>query len=276
SISATASGATLSGGSTTVQASGTVTIGGSVSAGQAVTITLDGVANTYTTISDDTTGTIAGMMATIINANLTLNRYIKAEWSTGSPTVVTIKSKLGTLNLASATSNIHAILETVIQVHQPFAHSGLTYTGLTRGNILRNTFKWPLGGRQTSLNQFVLIYTDAPQDFQETEVKENDYPHQAKINKVNKLDIDGACIDNYHQADRILQSSRYKYRDGDFFNSWATAGQALLLEEGDVICTTHDSMPGERNLVLRLEEVKVSPDWRVSMTGRKYTASQFP
>src|SRR5262245_4587093 len=276
SISATASGATLSGGSTSVQASGTVTIGGSVSAGQTVTITLDGVPSAYTTIADDTTGTIAGMMATIINANLTLNRYIKAEWTTGAPTVVTIKSKLGTLNLASGTTSAHAILETVIQVHLPFAHSGLTYAGLTRGNILRNTFKWPLGGRQTSLNQFVLIYTDAPQDFQETEVRENDYPHQAQINKVNKLDIDGACIDNYHQADRILQGARYKYREGDYFNSWASAGQSLLLEEGDVVCANHDSQPNTRNLVVRLEEVKVSPDWRVSMVGRKYTALQFP
>lgn len=276
SITATASGATLSGGSTTVQASGTVTIGGSVSAGQTVTITLDGVANTYTTTSADTTGTIAGMMATVINSNITLNRYIKAEWTIGSPTIVTIKSKLGTLNLASGISNAHAILETVIQVHQPFAHSGLTYAGLTRGNILRNTFKWPLGARQTSLNQFTLVYVDAPQDFQETQVRENDYPHQAQINKVNKMDLDGACIDNYHQADRILQSARYKYREGDFFCSFATAGQALLLEEGDVVCATHDSMPVERNLVLRLEEVKVSADWRVSMVGRKYTRGQFP
>lgn len=276
SLSATASGATLSGGSTSVQASGTVTIGGSNSAGQTITITIDGIANTYTTITADTTGTIAGMMATIINANLTLNRYIKAEWAIGSPNVVTIKSKLGTLNLASTTANAHAILERVIQVHLPFAHSGLAYAGLSRGNVLRNTFKWPLGGRQTSFNQFVLVYVDAVQDFQETEVRENDYPHQTKINKINKMEIDGACIDNYHQADRILQGARYKYREGDFFNSWATAGPALLLEEGDVVCATHDSMPGERNLTLRLEEVKVSADWRISMLGRKYTASQFP
>lgn len=276
SLTATASGAMLSGGSTTVQASGTVTIGGSIVAGNVATITLDGVPIAYTVIADDTTGTIAGMLSVMVNADETLNRYIKAEWAVASPTVVTIKSKLGTLNLSSGTTSAHAQLETVIQIHQPFAHAALTYAGLSRGNILRNSFKWPLGGRQTSYNQFVLVYTDAPQDFQETEVRENDYEHQAEINKVNKLDIDGSCIDNYHQADRVLQSARYKYREGDFFCALGSAGQSLLLEEGDVVAATHDSMPGERNLVLRLEEVRVSADWRVSITGRKYTSDQFP
>lgn len=59
-----------------------------------------------------------------------------------------------------------------------------------------------------------MTYNDAPQDFQPTELRENDYDHQAKINKINKMEISGACVDNYHQADRLVQAMRYKYREG--------------------------------------------------------------
>lgn len=272
-ITATASGATLTGGSTTVQASGTVTIGGTITAGNSATVTIDGVANTYTINANDTTGTVAAMLAATINANASINRYIKAEWSTGSPTVVTIKSKLGTLNLAAGVASAHNQAEEIMHIHQPFAHAA--WGALSRGNVLRNSFKWPLGNRQSSYNQFVIIYNEAIQDFQETELRENDYGHQATINKVNKLEVDGTCVDNYHQADRLVRAARFKYREGDFFCSWSSAGQALLLEEGDVVCAQHDSMPLKRNLPLRLEEVKVTADHRVNLTGRLYNRNQF-
>ena len=280
-VTATASGATLSGGSTTVQASGTVMIGGSPAAGNTATITIDGVPLTYTLIAADTTGTVAGMLATMINADTTLNRYIEAAWAVGSPTVVTIRSKLGTLTLSTPTIYSHQTTELAMQVHMPFSHIGsnddcYTWVGLTRGNILKDTFKWPLGGRQSSYNQFVCVYTDAPQDFQETEVRENDYDHQERINKVNRLEIDGSCIDNYHQADRVLQGTRYRFRDGDFFYGLGSAGLALLLEEGDVVCANHDSMPGRRNLPARLEEVRITQDHRVSIVGRLYVDAAYP
>lgn len=274
-ITATASGGTLTGGSITVQSSGTVTMGGTPAAGNTVTITIDGVAiGPYTLNASDTTGTVAGIMAARVNANTTLNRFIEAIWASGTPTVVTIQSKLGALNLAAGLGSDHTTAEQLIQIHLPFAHQ--SFGALSRGNILRNSFRWPLGGRQSSFNQFVLVYDDAVQDFQETEVRENDYAHQAKINKVSKLEIDGACVDNYHQADRLLQAARFKYRDGDFLCSWGSAGIALLLEEGDYVCVDHDAMPGRRNLPLRLEEVRVSQDHRVSLTGRLYADAQHP
>lgn len=265
----TASGATLSGGNTSTQASGTVTV-----ASTTASITLDGVTVSYTGGADDTTGTTAGMLSVMINAHTTLNRYLEAEWDVATPTVVTIKSKLGTLNLLTALSEDHDELETVLRIHMPF--SSHAFGCLTRANILRDSFDYPLGGRQSSYNRFNLVYYDAPQDFQETEVRENDYDHQTKINKTNDLQIDGSCIDNYHQADRILQGARYRYREGDFFASWATSGLALLLEEGDITAIHHDAMRGYRNTPLRFEEVRITQDHRVAIVGRLYDVSQYP
>ena len=273
-ITSSASGATLANGTTSIQSEGYVIFGGTPASGNVATITLDGVAIAYTLNSNDTTGTVAGILTQRINANLTLNRYIQASWSPNLPTKVLIRSKLGTLTLASGLTATHTTAELVAHVHLPF--SDVLSGSLTRGNILKDSFKWPLGGKQSSHNQFVMTYTDAPQDFQPTELRENDYDHQDKINKINKMEISGACVDNYHQADRLVQAMRYKYREGDYFCEWSTAGQALLLEEGDVVCVNHSNMPGQRNLLLRVEEVRISSDHRVQITGRLYADAQFP
>jgi hypothetical protein len=132
-----------------------------------------------------------------------------------------------------ASAHAHTTAERCAQVNMPF--SDVSFGALTRANILRDSFKWPLGSKQSSYNQFVITYNDAVQDFQQTELRENDYDHQDQINRINKWEISGACVDNYHQADRLVQAARYKYREGDFFCSLETTGLALLLEEGDVI-----------------------------------------
>jgi hypothetical protein len=98
-ITATASGASLSGGSTTVQASGTVTISGTPNAGDTVTVTIDGIAVVYILNADDTTGTVAAMLAHYINGNQRLKRYIRASWSSASPTIVTITCLHGALTV---------------------------------------------------------------------------------------------------------------------------------------------------------------------------------
>lgn len=268
--SGTASGATLSGGTTAIQAAGRVTIGSAASC----TITIDGVPIAYTANANDTTGTIAGILAARINANTTLNRYVEAIWTTDLPDQVLIRSKLGTLNLASTLTSNHAITEQVVWIAMPF--SDVSFGALTRGNILKNSFKWPLGNKQSSYNQFVMTYTEAVQDFQPTELRENDYDHQDKVNRINKMEISGACVDNYHQADRLVQATRYKYREGDFFNELGTTGLAILLEEGDVICTNHSAMPDQRNLLLRVEELKIDQNHRVNIVGRLYADTQFP
>jgi hypothetical protein len=268
--SATASGATLSGGTTSIQAQGTVTIGSAAAA----SVTIDGVAVSYTPNADDTTGTIAAILATKINADQTLNRYVAASWTPTLPTQIIIRSKLGNLTVA-ALSFAHAQLEVAAHVHMVF--SDVAMGALTRGNVSENSFKWPLGSKQGSYNQFTITFNNAPQDFALDTVEEDDYDHQERVNKVNKLEVGGACVDNYHQASRLVLAERYKKREGDFFCSWGTTdARALLMEEGDVVCVNHGSMPNQRNLMLRIEELKVSSDHKVSLTGRLYADDQFP
>ena len=270
--SATASGATFSGGTTSIQASATITIGSAASA----TVVIDGISLTYTANANDTTGTIAGMIATMINADASLQRYVQAIWSPTNPTVVILRSKLGTLTLQSGLTDAHTALETIAHVHMVF--SDVAMGANTRGNIAKDSFKWPLGSRQSSYNQFKLTFQDAVHDFQSVELLENDYDHQDKVNKVSTKDSGaGACVDNYHQANRLVVASRFKYREGNYFNSWTTNDRrALLLEEGDVVCVTHSNQPGQRNLMLRVEELKVDKDHHVSIVGRLYADEQFP
>jgi len=119
-------------------------------------------------------------------------------------------------------------------------------------------------------------YTSAVDDYQSVQLLENDTAHQAKVNKINKLEISGACVDSYHQADRLVQGARYEYRDGDFFNQLASTGLPLLLEEGDIVCANHDNMPLRRNLLQRVEELKIAQDHKVTVIGRLYADSQYP
>lgn len=270
--SAAASGGTFSGGTTSIQAAATVT----VSSGASATVTIDGHAITYTANGNDTSGTVAGMLATMINADPTLQRYVEAIWSESNPTIVILRSKLGTLTLQSGLTDAHAALETIAHVHMVF--SDVAMGANTRGNIAQGSHRWPLGGKQSSYNQFKLTFNDAVHDFKSTELLENDYAHQDKINKKNTRESGaGACIDNYHQANRIVVAERFKYREGNYFNSWTTNDRrALLLEEGDVVCITHSYQPGQRNLMLRVEELKVDARHHVNIVGRLYADEQFP
>lgn len=273
-ITATASGGTFAGGTSAIQAQADVMIGGTPAAGAVATVTIDGNAVSYTLGADDTAGTTAALLAVRVNADATLSRYVEAIWTASLPEQVRLRSKLGTLTLAAGLDAAHDAGEIVAHVHMPFADAA--FGSLSRGNVLRDSFKWPLGSRQSSHNQFVVVYNDAVQDYQPTELRENDYDHQDRINKVSKFEISGACVDNYHQANRLVLAARYKYREGNFFCSLASTGLALLLEEGDVICVNHPNMPGQRNLMLRVEELRVSQEHRVSLVGRLYADEQFP
>jgi hypothetical protein len=273
-ITATVSGATLSGATSSTPATGTVTIGGTITAGNSVTITLDGVASQYTVTAADTTGTIAAMMATVINANASINRYIKATWSSASPTVVTISSKLGFLNLAAGTTNSHSITEEVMHIH--YAFSSASGGALSSGNILKDSFEWSEAGREPEYNQFVIKYQDAAADFAETELIENDYTRQATTNQPIKLEINGAAVDSYDQANRLVVGARYKYGEDKFFASWASAGYATLLEVGDVVSVHHHSMPLKYNVPVIIEEIAHQPNHSVTIIGRRYRKEMFP
>jgi hypothetical protein len=265
----TAYSGTFSGGSATTRAWNYLTVG---SDSVAIIANIDG---TIVTVSSNT-GTAAekaGELATVINANPTLSRYIEAVWTPADPTKVTLFAKLGKLILESGTQYPHTTVEQVVHVHAAFADAA--FGMLAKSNIIKDSFKWPMGNKQSSYNQFALTYTDAVQDFQQVELRENDYDHQDRVNKVNKLDISGACVDNYHQADRLVQAARYKYRDGDFFCSFQATGTALLLEEGDIIAVNHANMIGRRNQLFRVEELRITQNHTVSIVARLYVEEQF-
>lgn len=449
-ITATASGANLTLGSTTVQASGTVTIGGTPETGDTATITIDGIESVHTLNADDTTGTVAAMLSALINANLKLNKYIKATWLAASPTIVTIQSKQGVLNLDSALLKAHTgpiadptttpvlassagtlgtgtyevaysdktalgrtalspvasinlaaskqidvdpialvgtsrdwymsdaanspylkwvantdgsafsinalplpgaampssfnttgeellriamafatnsqdvypawkpltavlvsdvYLPTVLNGHKydvsaittgitdaaeptwpttpggTVVNGGVTFreigstvlaqAGLTRANILTNTFKWPLGSKQSSVNQIKGNYRDANNDFALTPFKVNDRAHQLQVGKIYPFEVDLSAVDNWHQAFRIAKGLLAKFREGDWFAGWGAGPQALVLEEGDLCCVSDDS-GGLINVVVRLEDLRIKPNHTVDITqARKYSTGMF-
>lgn len=149
----------------------------------------------------DTPATVAAGISTMINADPALKRYLEAIWTAMMPNQVLLRSKLGILSINQPLGSTHDAGESVTHIHLPF--SDAAFGALSRGNILRDSFRWPLSGRQGSFNQFTIVYNDAVQDYQATEVRENDYEHQERTNRVSKYEISGSCVDNYtgwHQA----------------------------------------------------------------------------
>lgn len=446
-VTSVASGATLTGGSTTVQASGTITVGGTPAAGNTITATINGIAITYTLGSDDTTGTAAAMLTSHINATPKLRRFIKATWTSGTPTVITITALLGVLNVSAlikshtapiadptstpvladsagallagtykvaysdvtalgrsalspiasraiaaskkidvsalalvgtsrnwymsdaadseylryvantngAAFSINALPlpgaalppqynttgEEVIRIAMSFATNsqdvysvwpasalvvlsdiylpttpnghkyqittagttaateptwpltaggtvvdgGVTWTeigatvlgqaGLTRANIKKDTFHYPLGSRQSSVNQVKISYRDANNDFARTPFRVNDPTHQALVNKIYPMEVNGEAIDNFSQMYRIANWQLAKNREGDWFYTFGTGPQGLVLEEGDVICASDDS-GGLVNQVCRIEELRIHPNHDVTIgQARKYSTNMF-
>ncbi len=142
------------------------------------------------------------------------------------------------------------------RVAMAFSDKGSSNNGLPNSNIIKATYKFPLGGRQPSTNRVDIKYRDASQDFQLTELRVRDKAHIAKVKKVNSLEINGAAIDNHHQASRIANQSLAETRDGDTFHAFTSDNEALLLEEGDVVCITDES-GRYRNEPVRIEDVSI-------------------
>lgn len=153
-----------------------------------------------------------------------------------------------------------------------FADKQSAQSNLAKSNMLSGTFKFPLGSRQPSTNRIVIKYRDSAADFKLTELRINDRPHQAKVKKVNPLEINGAAIDNYHQARRIGNQKIAELRDGDKFFGLSSDGEALLLEEGDVVTMTDES--GDfTNEPCRIEDLEYDDAGgypQASFTARKY------
>lgn len=168
--------------------------------------------------------------------------------------------------------NVNLTAEEVHHVAMAFSDKAETQSALTASNMIKGSFSFPHGNRQPSINQVEIKFRDASQDFELTTLTINDLAHQAKVKKLNKMEIDGAAIDNHHQARRIANQALNANREGDFFHGFTSDGEALLLEEGDVICTTDES--GEFvNEPIRVEDVSITdPDGypQISIKGRRY------
>lgn len=150
----------------------------------------------------------------------------------------------------------------------------LGQAGLTRANVKKDSFKWPLN-RQSSVNQIKGNYRDANNDFALTPFKVNDRTHQARVNKIYPLEVDLSGVDNFHQTNRLANWMLSKNREGDWFNALATGPQGLILEEGDVICASDDS-GGLVNVVTRIEELRIHPNHDVTIAqARRYSTLMF-
>lgn len=106
-VTATASGATFSGGSSSTPATAIITIAGSPAEGDTVTVAINGISVRYTLDANDTTATVAAMLARLIHATPKLRQFIKAEWETGSD-VVSLSVRYGVLTLDSPLALAHA------------------------------------------------------------------------------------------------------------------------------------------------------------------------
>lgn len=378
---ATASGGTLSGGSSSIQASGTVTITGTLADGSSITVTIDGIACVLDLVTGENPSTIGLRMAAVINADPVLRIYIEAQ---AEDNVVTIYAKVGVLTLSSAlvenhyteianpttapslassagslgsgvylvayayrnpngttviseigsitltaskkidvtslgslpagvtsvdwfvsrsanstslgfvvnnsgaafsinslpltnaipASKVNTTGEEVLRVMMSFAGKALTYADTTRANILDGTFTWPEGSSRSEINQLKGKHLEAIQDFAEQPLTVNDTPHQEDVRKTNTQDLDLTSVDNYNQAARLLNGYLNTLRDGDFFFRWGSAGEALLLEEGDVVCVSDDSGPF-RNVPVRLKTLRINRFPEITLAGRVYASVHY-
>lgn len=151
----------------------------------------------------------------------------------------------------------------------------LGQAGLTRANIKKDTFHYPLGSRQSSVNQVKISYRDANNDFARTPYRVSDPVHQALVNKPLPMEVNGEAIDNFSQMYRIANWQLAKNREGDWFYTFGTGPQGLVLEEGDVICASDDS-GGLVNQVCRIEELRIHPNHDVTIgQARKYSTNMF-
>lgn len=164
--------------------------------------------------------------------------------------------------------------EEILRVCMSFAGKALTYADTTRANVLDGSFSWPEGGRQSTINQVKTKYREAIQDFAEQLLIVDDERHQRETGKVNTAEIDLSAVDNFNQAYRLCNGYLAKLRDADFFFKWGSAGEALLLEVGDVVCVSDDS-GGWRNVPVKLEDLTYNQKFEVDFVSRLYSTNQF-
>src|SRR5215831_8930774 len=134
---------------------------------------------------------------------------------------------------------------------------------------------------QSKINQVTGSFVDAANGFKRTTITINDLAHQLAIRQVNKQEVNLSGVDNYSQADRILQAALAEQRDGGQRWSWATDDAGLPLEIGDVVAINDynvntGTLATDNVLVnqpVLIEDWSMDEDCKVSFTGIVYSSS---
>lgn len=268
-ITATLSGATLAGADSTHPATGAITLGGSVSDGAKVEIWIDGIKVDYTAQAGDDIEAIAGYLAATINGEVTLRRYVRAEWNTAQGSVIRIVSKLGFLKLDAALSESHFQLEECIRIAAAFGGDG-------QAKVIRDSVSWPLGSRQSSTNYVYGTFRSQVHDWASTPIEDQAEAHVRQVRRRNKEEINLSAVVDAHQAFRLLRIRLGKRRLCDWFVSLTGSGDALLLDVGDVICVTHYSgAEFIRNVPVVIEDIAIDAQQRAKITARLYRSEVY-
>ncbi len=248
-VTATASGATLSGGSSSTRATADIDIGGSPVEGDTITVTINGFEVFYE-LTPGVYGSgasvengVAACLAFAINSHPIVRTFIEATVEDFADQSVHLFCKWGSLDLSSELEEAHEADEETIRVMMSFAGKALTHANTTRANILNGSFKYLGSNGQTRYNQFKGAFHDPLRDFAEQSLVINDYDHQKRVNKTVTLEIDLSAVDNYNQASRLLNGANAKFGDGVDFFGWGSNGLALQLEEGDRVCVSYPAAP---------------------------------
>lgn len=165
----------------------------------------------------------------------------------------------------------------ILRVETVFSDRAETRSAASRSNVLRGTFKWKLGNKAKPINRVDVKFRDSSQDFRLVTLQLNDKVHQDKTKKINKIEINGQAIDNWHQAHRITSGLLAELRDADFFYEWESDKAALLLEEGDVVAITDDGAE-VYNLPVRIEAIEYTENKGLvtaSFTARRYFTTLY-
>lgn len=167
--------------------------------------------------------------------------------------------------------------EEILRVRYSFTDAGSVQVAQASSNVLRSTFKWGPMNRDKSINRVDLKFRDSVRDFKLTELRIKDSEHINRVKKVNPKEVRGDCIDNFHQARRIANAELALARDGNLYTALGADGEALLLEEGDVVCVT-DSSGGFVNLPVRIEDKNIAVsngNAKANFVARRYQSSFY-
>ena len=165
----------------------------------------------------------------------------------------------------------------VLRLEAVFTDRAEPLSAATRSNVLKASFAWKLGNREKGYNRIDIKFRDSTQDFRLVELRIRDDANIAKTKVVSNLEVNGQAIDNYNQAYRIGAGLLAEFRDADFFYSWDSDRDAILLEEGDVVAITDDGSE-VINLPVRIESIEYTSDrgfLKASFTGRIYSTQLY-